>query len=130
MTTYAGSGGTVSVATNTIAEIVSFQFDATASTIPDSNLNDTAETYKAGKTGASGSIECHWDPTDTTGQNAMVAGNSMAFILYPRGSTSGDPTIEFTGIITSVGTGVQSEAIISQSYAIQATGAITYGTVT
>ncbi len=129
MTTYAGSSGLVKVATNTVAEIVSFSADTSASTIEDSNLNDTTQSFKAGRTSITASVECHWDPTDTNGQNSMVAGNSMAFVLLPRGSTTGDPTIEFTGIVTGVSTGIQSEAIISQTYSVQGSGAVTYGTV-
>ena len=129
MATYTGSAGLVTVAGNTIAEIVGFSVDTQANTIEDSELTDSTATYKVGRTSWTGSVECHWDPTDTTGQNSMVSGNSMAFIFYFRGDSTGDPTIEGTAIVTGVSTNASDESMISHTYTLQGTGSLTYGTV-
>jgi len=129
MSTYSGNGGTVKVATNTIAEILSFSIDSSAATIDDTALSDTASSFKAGKTSWTASIECHFDPTDTNGQNSMVVGNSMSFVFYQRGETTGDPTITGTAIITSTSSSNASDSIISQTYSLQGTGALAYGVI-
>jgi hypothetical protein len=128
MATYTGVAGTVKVAAATIAEITGFSIETSGTTIEDSALTDAASTFKVGRTSWTASIECMWDPTDTTGQNAMVVGNSMAFIFYVDGSATGKPTIEGTGIITGVPVTVSNDALVTTSFAIQGTGALTYGT--
>jgi len=129
MTTYVGSSGLINVASNPIAEIKGYSYEETSSTIEDSALTDTSSTHKAGRKSWSGSVECHWDPTDTTGQNAMVAGNSMEFVFMPNGNVAGQPTTTGTAVITNVATNVSDESIISQTYTLLGSGPLAYGTV-
>ena len=35
-------------------------------------------------------VECHWDETDTNGQEALDVGTSATIELYPEGADSGD----------------------------------------
>ena len=128
MATYTGVAGSVKVAANTIAEITGFSVETSATTIEDSALTDAASTFKVGRTGWTASVECMWDATDTTGQNSMVAGNSMAFIFYVDGTKTGKPTIAGTGIITGVPVTVSNDSLVTTSFSIQGTGALTYGT--
>lgn len=129
MTTHSGVDGLVQVGGNTVAEIKSFSIDESANPINDSNLNDAAETHLMGRTSWTASIEVQWDETDTTGQEAMTAGASLAVIFLPEGNTSGDVSLSGTASITSRGLAVGEEAVITQTFTLQGNGALTRGTV-
>lgn len=56
-------------------------------------------------------------------------GNSVAVLLYPNDSTSGQREISFTGRIESIGIPSTVDGVITQTITIQSDGAITDGTV-
>ena len=90
MATHTGSSGLIKVGTNTVAEVRSFTLDTTAELLEDTALTDTSKTFQVGKKGATASIECFWDETDTNGQIAIAEGEQVTMTLYPEGATSGD----------------------------------------
>ena len=90
MATHTGSAGLVKVGSNTAAEIRSFTLDTSAEVLEDTTLGDTSRTYQIGKKGATVSVECWWDETDTNGQIAMAEGSQVVLNLYPEGADSGD----------------------------------------
>jgi hypothetical protein len=77
--------------------------------------NDTAETTTFGNvgktyiqtlTGLTLSISGHWDPTTSTGPDAllsaiMAAGTAVPVVAYPGGTASGQVSYSFSGIVTS-----------------------------
>lgn len=85
MATHAGNEGIVKISTYTIAEVTGWEYNENASLVEDSELVDTVKTYKAGQKDGSGTIECHWDPTDTNAQKTLRSGASIALVLYPTG---------------------------------------------
>jgi len=129
MAAITGVLGLVKVATNTVAQITSFSIDESANMISDSELTDAAETSIAGRTSWSGTIECMWDDADTTGQGAMTIGSSLAFEFQPEGATAGSAEYSGTGLIESRGLAVADESMITQSFSVKGTGALTIGTV-
>lgn len=129
MSTYHGKNGVVKVATNAVAEVTQFSHTETAETADDTAMGDDWRTHKAGHKAASGSITCHWDPSDTNGQVALAAGESVSLKLYPSGAESGDQEISCTATITSVGVQSQLEGIVSQSFDYQVNGATTHAAV-
>lgn len=122
-----GVGGIVTIGGNVVAEINGFSFDESATAISDTNLNDAAETNQGGRTSWSGSIEVMWDKADVTGQGGMTIGASVAVIFKPEGSTTGDRTFTGTAIITGRSQAVADEAVISQTFTLQGTGALVSG---
>lgn len=129
MANHTGVDGLIQIGGNTVAELKSFSIEESANTIDNSNLNSTSTTFVAGKTSWNGSIECQWDETDTTGQGAMTAGATVAVIFYPEGNTSGDTTYTGSAVITGVSKAIAEDAIITQSFTLQGSGALTAGTV-
>lgn len=129
MANHTGVDGTVTVSGNTIAEVKGFSVDEAANTIDDSTLNDAAETHQVGRTSWNGSIECHWDESDTTGQEAMSIGASVSVVLMPEGSDSGDVSLTGTATITARSIAVADQAIISQTFSLKGNGALVRGTV-
>jgi len=85
MATHAGNEGIVKISTVTVAEVTLWEYNESANLVEDSELVDTNKTYKAGQKDGGGTVECHWDPSDTTGQNTLRAGASIALVLYPTG---------------------------------------------
>jgi len=129
MATHKGSEGIVKIGSNTVAEVTGFSFDETADTIEDTSLSDSARTYVSDLTSFSGSIDCMWDETDTTGQGAMTAGASVTLNLYPEGATTGDTYYSGTALITSISRANAIGAMVTASFSFQGTGALTSSTV-
>lgn len=129
MPTHSGHEGLVTVAANTIAELIGWSYDESAEVIEDTELSDTAKTFIAGQTSWTASCECHLDETDTNGQVALSIGASVTLFFYHEGNTSGDEYKTGTGIITgrSVSGGGGDTAKIS--FSVQGTGALADGTV-
>ena len=129
MATHTGSSGLIKVGTNTVAEVRSFTLDTTAELLEDTALTDTSKTFQVGKKGATASVECFWDETDTNGQIAIAEGSSVALNLYPEGATSGDYYYSGTYLITANSVSVPTDGMIEATFSATLTGALTRGTV-
>ena len=129
MATHKGSEGLVKIGSNTVAEVTGFSFDETADTIEDTELSDSARTYVTDYTSSSGSVDCMWDETDTTGQGAMTIGASVTLNLYPEGSDSGDTYYTVTALITGITRANAMGSMVTASFSFQGTGALTSTTV-
>ena len=129
MATHKGSEGLVKIGNNTVAEVTGFSFDETADTIEDTALSDSARTYVTDYTSSSGSVDCMWDETDTTGQGAMTIGASVTLNLYPEGADSGDTYYSVTALITGITRANAMGSMVTASFSFQGTGAVTSTTV-
>ena len=128
MATHTGSEGTVKVGANTVAEIRSFSIATTADTAEDTTMGDSWRTFKTTLKGWSGSLDCFWDETDTTGQGALVDGAEVTLNVYPEGATAGDKY--YTGLAIITGTTINSsfDGLVEASFSFQGTGALTLST--
>ena len=129
MATHTGSSGLIKVGTNTVAEVRSFTLDTTAELLEDTTLTDTSKSFQVGKKGATASVECFWDETDTNGQIAIAEGSSVALNLYPEGATSGDYYYSGTYLISANSVTTPTDGIIEATFSATLTGALTRGTV-
>ena len=129
MANHHGKDGTVKIGSNTVAEIKSFSLDQTSDTVEDTAMGDSMKSYKVGQGDASGTITCHFDETDTSGQGAMTNGASVSLALYPEGADSGDTYYTMTALITSVGMSVSMGDIVERSFGFQVTEGVTETTV-
>ncbi len=129
MANHKGSEGVVKTGTDTIAEVTAWTIDESAATIDDSTLDATTTTMQIGRTSWTGSIECFWDETDTSGQEVLTIGASITLNLYPEGDTTGDEFATGTALITGISMGGAIDGIISRSFSYQGSGALTWGAV-
>ena len=129
MATHTGSSGVVKVGTNTVAEVRSFTLDTTAELLEDTTLTDTSKSFQVGKKGATASVECFWDETDTNGQIAIAEGSQVALNLYPEGADSGDYYFGGTWLVTANSTSTPTDGMIEATFSATLTGALTRGTV-
>ncbi len=128
MATHHGKEGVVTVGGTGVGELTSFTLETTGDVVEDTALTDATKSFVAGRTSFSGTLEMHFDETDSP-QTSLTAGSSIAFILLPEGNSSGDRSFTGTGIVTGMSVNNSMDAIISRTVTFQGTGALTIGTV-
>ena len=128
MATHHGKEGVVTVGGTGVGELTGFTLETTGDVVEDTALTDATKSFVAGRTSFSGTLEMHFDESDTP-QTNLTAGSSLAFILLPEGNASGDRSFTGTGIVTGMSVNNSMDAIISRTVTFQGTGALTIGTV-
>ena len=128
MATHHGKEGVVTAGGTGVGELTGFTLETTADVVEDTAWTDATKSFVAGRTSFSGTLEMHFDETDSP-QTSLVAGASLAFILLPEGNASGDRSFTGTGIVTGMSVNNSMDAIISRTVTFQGTGALTIGTV-
>ena len=128
MATHHGKEGVVTVGGTGVGELTSFTLETTGDVVEDTALTDATKSFVAGRTSFSGTLEMHFDETDTP-QTTLVAGASISFVLLPEGNASGDRSFTGTGIVTGMSVNNSMDAIVSRTVTFQGTGALTIGTV-
>ena len=126
--THTGSEGTVKIGSDVLAEIRSYTIESSGETIEDTTMGDSARTYKAGLTTFTASFEVYFDETDTA-QNAVDAGASITFSVYPEGDAAGDTFYTGSGIVTGRSITASFDGMVEMSLSVQGTGALTETTV-
>lgn len=129
MAVHKGSEGLVKIGVNTVAEVKSYSIEESGDTVETTSLGDTARTYLPSLTTFSGTIECHWDETDSTGQGALTIGAQVTLNLYPEGDDSGDSYYSGDVIVTGVSRSAAMDDIVAATYSFQGNGALTLTTV-
>lgn len=103
MANHHGTEGSVYVGANKIAEVNDFEFTEEAEFADDTPGDETQQTYHATAVKrATGTINCWWDETDTNGQEAIRAGNSVTINLRPEGLGTGKDNYGGTARITGM----------------------------
>ncbi len=129
MANHTGSSGVIKIGTNTVAEVRSFTINTTAELLEDTTLTDTSKTYQVGKKGATVSVECFWDETDSNGQIALAEGWSVAMDLFPEGTGCGDYYYSGTWLVTGNSVSIPTDGIIEATFDATLTGALSRSTV-
>jgi hypothetical protein len=128
MATHHGKEGVVTVGGVAVGELTSFTLETTGDVVEDTALSDGTKSFVTGRTSFSGTLEMHFDETDSP-QETLLAGASISFVLLPEGNTAGDASYTGTGLVTGMSINNSMDAIISRSVTFQGTGALTIGTV-
>lgn len=125
MANHSGNSGDVTVGANIVAEVLDFSLTESAATIENSALGDAADTHIVGSTNWNGSINCYWDETDSTGQEAMTIGASVALHLRPEGA--GTTNIDFNGTATieTIERGLSRNGMVTAAFTFKGNGALT-----
>ena len=129
MASHIGRDGIVKVGAATVAEVKSFSIEESADTVETTKMTDTARSHAITLTSFSGSLDCFWDETDTTGQGALTIGASVTLALYPEGETAGDTFYSGTALVTGVSRSASFDGMVEASISVQGTGALTADTV-
>ena len=127
MAVHHGKEGEVAVGGTAVGELTSFTLETTGDVVESTQMSDGAKSFIAGRTSFSGTLEMHFDETDS-GQTALTAGASVTFKLLPEGSSSGDRKFEGAGIVTGMSVSQPLDGIVSRTVTFQGTDALTIGT--
>ena len=127
MATHHGKEGVVTVGGTAVGELTSFTLETTGDVVEDTALTDATKSFVTGRTSFSGTLEMHFDETDSA-QTQMTAGASLTFKLMPEGSSTGDRKFEGSGIVTGMSVNQPMDGIVARSVTFQGTGALTIGT--
>lgn len=122
MAVHKGSEGYVKVGLNTVAEVRDWSLSESADTIETSSMGDSARTYVAGLTSATGSVAVHYDETDTTGQGALTVGSEVTLSLY----VDADTYATLSAIITEAGVSSSFDGLVEGSFSFAANGAVVW----
>ena len=128
MATHHGKEGVVTAGGTGVGELTGFTLETTGDVVEDTALTDATKSFVAGSTSFSGTLEMHYDETDSP-QQTLTAGSSISFVLLPEGNSSGDESFTGTGIVTGMSVNNAMDEIISRTVTFQGTGTLTRGTV-
>lgn len=130
MANHHGSEGVIKVGTNAVAEVTGFEISEAAEFAEDTTLSDTSKTYNTTAVKAwSGSLDCFWDESDTTGQVLLTNGTNVTLKVAPEGYTTPDTYLTGTALVTERTITNQRGAVVSARIAFIGTGALTTTTV-
>ena len=129
MTTIVGNSGKVKIGSVYSAEVMEFSLEISAQMVEDSELTDAWNTFKAGSKGWKGSVTVAFDPTDSSGQEAMSEGATITLGLYPAGSGAGAAYYSGSAVIESRGLDVKRNGVITRQISFQGSGALAQSTV-
>ena len=129
MATETAASGVIKVGSTAVAEVTGYSITHTSDTVEDTNMGDSARTFKATLKSYTASIDCMYDQSDTTGQGALDVGSEITYSLYPSGETSGDIYYTGSGIITSRAISGSVGELITATFEVQGSGDLTESTV-
>jgi hypothetical protein len=112
MATHHGKEGVVTAGGTAIGELTGFTIETTGDVVEDTQLSDSEKSFLAGRTSFSGTLEMHYDETDSQ-QETLTAGSSISFVLLPEGNTTGDQSFTGSGIITGMSINNAMEHILN-----------------
>lgn len=128
-----GRDGSLSVATNAVAELREWGLTRTAGSI-DCNTMGSGEWDKSesGRKMWNAEASCFYDPADTNGQMAFTIGDEVACEFFPEGDTSGNQVLSGTARVEELeitGEG-EGDSYFEFSVKLKGVGALTTGSVT
>ena len=123
-----GKEGVVKAGGTAIGDLTGFTLDTTGDVVESTALTDSDKSFTAGRTSFSGSLDMNFNRANAQ-QASLLAGSSIAFILYPEGATSGDRTYTGSGIITGMSTANAMDGMVTRSVTFQGNGTLTVSTV-
>lgn len=104
--------------------------DVTESTsIPTAQSNGGWKTNAATLKSWAGSTKCWWDETDTSGQQTIDVGTTVALKMYPEGDGSGATFFSGDAIVTGVTRSAAIDGLVEADFTFTGTGALSETTV-
>ena len=128
MGTHHGKAGSVKIGTDAVLEVTQFTLKEEADLAEVTVMGDASKTYLVGTKGWDGSISCFWDETDSTGQEALTVGATVALKLYPEGSGTGAKYYYGNAIVKDVSIGVPKDGVVTREFSFTGNGDLTLGT--
>ena len=123
-----GKEGLVKAGGTAIGDLTGFTLETTGDVVESTALSDSDKSFTAGRTSFSGSLDMNFNRANAQ-QASLLAGSTIAFILYPEGATSGDRTYTGSGIVTGMSTSNAMDGMVTRAVTFQGNGTLTVSTV-
>jgi|TARA_R100001480_G_scaffold85132_1_gene93145 hypothetical protein len=123
-----GKEGVVKAGGTAIGDLTGFTLETTGDVVESTALSDSDKSFTAGRTSFSGSLDMNFNRANAQ-QASLLAGSSIAFIVYPEGADSGDRTYSGSGIVTGMSTSNSMDGMVTRSVTFQGNGTLTVSTV-
>ena len=123
-----GKEGLVKAGGTAIGDLTGFTLETTGDVVESTALSDSDKSFTAGRTSFSGSLDMNFNRANAP-QATLLAGSSIAFIVYPEGADSGDRTYSGSGIVTGMSTSNSMDGMVTRSVTFQGNGTLTVSTV-
>ena len=123
-----GKEGVVKAGGTAIGDLTGFTLETTGDVVESTALSDSDKSFTAGRTSFSGSLDMNFNRANAP-QATLLAGSSIAFIVYPEGADSGDRTYSGSGIVTGMSTSNSMDGMVTRSVTFQGNGTLTVSTV-
>lgn len=129
MAKHHGKGGTVKFGSNEVAHVTKFSVSETVETADSTEMGSTAQEHLVGISSWSGSLDCHYDPADTTGQASIDIGESVTLNLYTDGDASGKKYLSGTATVTQISIDSDMASVVKASFQFKGSGTLSRSTV-
>ncbi|KQS90301.1 hypothetical protein [Rhizobium sp. Leaf386] len=130
MPVHHGKNGKVKAgASGLVAEVTQFQVAETIKTSDTTAMGDTAETHLVGVPAWTATVDCNYDPADTTGQEVFLIGSSLTVAFYSDGDASGKKYMTGTASVTGSTVQAQSTERVTKSLSLLGNGPLSHTTV-
>jgi hypothetical protein len=123
-----GKEGVVKAGGTAIGDLTGFTLETTGDVVESTALSDSDKSFTAGRTSFSGSLDMNFNRANAP-QATLLAGSSIAFIVYPEGADSGERTYSGSGIVTGMSTSNSMDGMVTRSVTFQGNGTLTVSTV-
>ena len=123
-----GKEGVVKAGGSAIGNLTGFTLETTADVVEKTAIDDGTKSFISGRTSFSGSLDMNFNRANAQ-QASLLAGSSIAFIVYPEGADSGDRTYSGSGIVTGMSTNNSMDGMVTRSVTFQGNGTLTVSTV-
>ena len=125
MSATAAKSGLIKIGANTVAEIISWTLDIAGTVVDSTQLTDDWVTHITEGRSWSGSLECHWDATDTNGQELMdltlaSIPADVTLLFFPAGDAS--LSVYYSGLASITGNSMSGARGSAVSRKISFTG--------
>jgi predicted secreted protein len=130
-----GVDGVVKFGSNTLLHVTSWSLDESSETLDITQMGSAHRNVLATFKSFSGSVDAFWDTADSSFGHTdavdptVVAGDTVAFELYPEGEGSGMDFYSGSAIVSSISRSASFDGAVEMSISFEGTGALNFGQV-
>lgn len=129
MAVHHGKNGKVKIGANAVASVQKWSLNSNVEVADQTSMGDEWQDHLVGIPGWSGTVECLYDPANTTGQVALTIGSVVALGLYSDGDAAGKTYHAGNASVTSIPIETDLKGAVKISFNFQGKGALDVETV-
>jgi hypothetical protein len=131
-----GVEAVLKIGSDSISQSSSWSIDVAQDTVECTAIGSTTKTYESVTSGWTASVDVYFDAGTDAAQAALITGggipagaqSAVTASFYYEGADTGDKYFTGDGFITGVSTTQEANGLMTASFSIQGTGALTQST--